>query len=147
MAFVLQRDSRGLAALGGAGGSFGYGAANPITPSVALEMNLYFAPNTISRIGWATNGQIATPNLVSPVAFSSGHPIQASLNYNANGHVLTETFKDTVAKTVYNRVDSGIDVAGTLGSSTAYIGFTGGVGSFTSTQQISNFAYNTLSNA
>ena len=109
-------------------------------------MNLYFAPNTISRVGWATNGQISTPNLVSPVVFSSGHPIQVNLSYDANSHVLTEAFKDVVANTVYTRIDSGIDVAGTLGSSTAYVGFTGGVGSFTSTQRISNFAYNILSN-
>ena len=39
--FVIERVTRGLTALGGSGGSLGYGAANPITPSFALAINIY----------------------------------------------------------------------------------------------------------
>src|SRR5262249_53332920 len=40
LTFVLQRDPRGLTAVGDAGGSLAYGGAAEITPSFALAINI-----------------------------------------------------------------------------------------------------------
>src|SRR5204863_1330153 len=53
--FVIQRDTRGLAAIGAGGGSLAYGGAGAITPSFALAINIY-QPNGYGT-AFLTNGQ------------------------------------------------------------------------------------------
>ena len=81
VAFILQNDPRGTAALGATGGSFGY---TGITPSFGATLNIYTTaaggigiPTTLS-----TNGAIVTNTSVSPVSLGSGDPINVSLVYS-----------------------------------------------------------------
>lgn len=138
MAFILQRDTRGTAALGGNGGNLGYGG---ITPSVGAEFNLY-GPNAVG-ISLQTNGTIAaggTYTPTAPVNLVSGDPIAVTINYNANTLTWTETLTDATANTTYSQQFS-VDLAGTIAANTAFVGFSGGTGGAASTQQISNFSF------
>ena len=140
IAFVLQ--DKGVTALGGSGGSLGYGG---ITPSVATEINIYTGATGGIGINatLATNGAIPTNESVSPVVLNSGDPINVSLNYNPTTQMLTETLTDaTNSADTFTQVYPGANLASILGSGTAYVGFTGSDGGSVSTQQISNFSFN-----
>jgi fibronectin-binding autotransporter adhesin len=139
VAFILQNDPRGSAALGHDGGSYGYGDPSAITPSVALAMNI--GNGGSPSIGWNSNGATLTPNVVTPIDFTSGDPIQVTLTYSGATNLLTETLLDKSTNATYSRTDSNINLASVLGTSTAYIGFSGATGSNSSSQQISNFSY------
>ncbi|HEY2343022.1 MAG TPA: hypothetical protein VGH90_08345, partial [Chthoniobacteraceae bacterium] len=144
-AFVLQNDTRGAAALGDPGGTLAYGTTgtNPaITPSVALEINLY-QPNTI---GTAFHTNSITGNytpLTNGLVLDSGDPISVTLNYDPRTYTMTQTFVDgaKIAKTSYPVI-----LTGTLGNNgLAYVGFTGADGGTTSHQTITQYSYVDLS--
>jgi hypothetical protein len=137
MAFVVQNDARGAAALGAGGGGFGY---NGVTNSAAVEFNIYAA----NSVGFAfrTNGVTGKPySSASPVNLASGDPIDVTLLY-ADG-VLTMTLTDAVAQTSFT-ASTNIDIPGSVGADTAYVGFTGSDGSVASTQIVSNFTFVSL---
>jgi hypothetical protein len=144
-AFILQNDPRGVAALGGAGGSLGYGAANPITPSAALELNIYngnsqivgyaFLINGLTGIGGA-NGNYHTTGALN---LASGHPIDITMNYADSWLALN--FTDAVAGVSFSTNLNVGQLASKLGGQTAYIGFSGGAGSVSSTQVITGFSF------
>jgi hypothetical protein len=147
MTFVIQNDPKGLAALGGYGSGLGY-APEPsdqvkIVNSVGLEVNIYNftgGPGTYL----ATQGTSGLGNYLStnPVNFNTGDPIRFTITYNAIAHTLKETLVDTDSPTTtYKHTFTGIDIASQVGGSSAYVGFTGGVGGITSTQTISNFQF------
>ncbi|MGZ4961893.1 MAG: hypothetical protein ACXWC8_04990, partial [Limisphaerales bacterium] len=132
--FVLQNAPSGLSALGSVGGGLGYGG---ITPSFAIEFNIY-ANNTVG-IALRTNGVTGKPyTQTTPVNIASGDPINVTVFY-ANG-TLQLTLQDTITTGSFS-TNLTIDLPAALGAETAYVGFTGGDGSVTSTQQISNFAF------
>jgi hypothetical protein len=131
--FVIQNDTRGLAALGAGGGTLAYAG---ITPSVGLEMNIY-APNTVG-FAFRTNGLTGVPYTpATPVNIASGNPIDVSLNY------LNSTLRMVMSNTVTaDTFSTSINVGSLptlLGADTAYIGFTGATGGTASTQTITNF--------
>ena len=109
-AFVLQDSSAGTFALGGAGGSLGYGSAlsigggTVISPSAAVEFNLYsghtqgtnFATDGITGDYGSTGHYNSTGN----VAFWNGDAMQVQLTYN--GNILTETLTDLVNDATYS---------------------------------------------
>ena len=132
-AFVLQNDARGAAALGGAGGPIGYGG---VTNSVAVEFNLY----TSRGVGYAfaTNGGTGSYTSASPVNIASGDPIDVTVLY-ANG-VLSLTLTDAVAQTSFTATTN-LNIPAVLGADTAYVGFTGGSGSVTAIQTVTNFTF------
>ncbi len=140
MTFCLQTDPRGLAALGGNGGNIGYGNAgngNQITPSLAIGVDFF---NT-SRTGAApfTGGVVGAYIPTAPVSFTSGDPIQVTLTYT--GANLVENFLDLSNAAAFSTTYLNVNLAGALGgSTTAYIGFTGGDNAL-STQTISNFSF------
>lgn len=137
MAFVVQNDARGPAALGGTGGSFGYAG---ITNSAALEFNIY-ANNGVGYV-LKTNGVTGKPYTSTlPVDVSLGNPVNVTLLY-LNG-VLTMTLTDSVAQTSYS-MSTNVDLPSTVGSEFAYVGFTAGDGSVASTQIVSNFTFVSL---
>lgn len=144
-AFVLQNDARGTAALGGVGGSLGYGAANPITPSVALEFNLYTGNSQLVGYTFLTNGLTAAGGAngnyrtTSSVNLASGHPINVTAAY-APG-VLALTFTDTSTSATFSTNLNVDDLTSVLGGQTAYVGFTGSDGGIASTQIITNFSF------
>jgi hypothetical protein len=135
IAFMLENDSRGTKALGGAGGSLGYAG---ITPSFAVELNVYQGSST----GDATNGGTRLNNQsTGSVNLSSGDRINVVLSYQSSTQALRESLVDTVTGDFYSTSYTGINLSSILGSNTAYIGFTGGTGGAESLQTISNFGY------
>ncbi len=146
MAFILQNDSRGAAALGAPGGAFGYGGTAAITPSAALEINIYNNTPTFGiGTNFVTNGATNSYNSASPVGLASGDPIQVTLTYIPASSTVTETLTDSVASTTYSTTYTGVNLSAMLGGSTAYIGFSGGTGALVATQTISNFSYSLAS--
>ncbi len=137
--FTLQNDPRGTAALGGGGGSFGY---NGIINSVAVELNIY--TGAAGGIGTAL-GTAATPipaaTPVTPVTLNSGDPISVILVYNASAQTITETLTDSIASTTKTTTFGGVNLLSLLGSTSAYMGFTGATGGANSIQTVSNFVY------
>jgi hypothetical protein len=137
-AFVLHNDPRGTAALGGGGGAVGYGAANPITPSAALLLNIY-APNTVG-IAVRTNGNTGGPYApTTPVNVASGDPIDITMLYGSGN--LRVTLSNTVTASTFTTNYVVGSLPARLGAETAYVGFTGADGGLFSTQQISKFQY------
>lgn len=144
--FVMQNDPAGLAALGGAGSGLGYAPepSNPskIVNSVGLEVNIYNFTHAGTYL--ATQGATGIFNYFSvlPVNFYTGDPIRFTLTYDATAQTLSETLVDTVMPaTTYSHTFTGINIASEVGSSSAYVGFTGGTGGLTSTQTISGFQF------
>jgi hypothetical protein len=135
--FVIQNDPRGAAALGGGGGSLGYSV---ISNSVALEFNLYAGQG----IFFGTNGAVvATPKLDTDVELASGDPINVTNIYS--GGVLSVFVEDTITGETFS-MTTNVNIPGIVGTSFAYVGFTGSDGGSSSIQQISNFQYTPLVN-
>lgn len=142
IAFVLQNDSRGAAALGAGGGALGYGAGNPILNSGAIEINIYNPVVRGTTFGY--NGSIpANINTVAAanVDPSSGDPIQVTLVYNGQNDTLTETMTDTTTSASFNTTYTGVDFTSLLNGHTGYVGFTGATGGANANQTISNFSF------
>ena len=139
VAFILQNDSRGASALGAAGGSYGYGGTGTITPSAAIELNIFTSQTVGTALG--INGSIGPNTAVTPVALGGGDPINVTVAYNPSGSTLTETLQDLTTAQSFSKTYTGVNLATTLGSNMAYVGFGGGTGGSTATQQISNFSY------
>ena len=127
--FCIQNQAP--TALGGGGGSLGY---STITPSVALAFNIY-ASNT-RGIALFTGGTVTTPFLpILPVDVGNNtDKILVNLNYN--GSVLNAVYKDLTTAATYT-TNLTVNIPGIIGSSTAYVGFTGADGGTASTQEIS----------
>jgi hypothetical protein len=149
MAFVVQNDPRGVAALGANGGSLGYdGGANVnIKNSVAMLLNLYSgSPGGASGILFTTNGVGATTNTpyvsTAPVNLDAGNPIAVNLHYN--GGRMQVTLSDLVASNTYT-TNFALNLPALVGANAAWVGLTGGDGSKTSTQVVSNFTFVPLS--
>jgi fibronectin-binding autotransporter adhesin len=137
--FMLQNDPRGATALGGAGGSLGL---NGISPSAALEINIY-SGHTIGT-NFVTDSSTGNYNGTGQVNVNSGDPINVTLSYDPVHNVINEMLADPVANTTFTTSYSNINLATTLGAGTAYIGFSGATGGLNSTQTISNFSYSVL---
>jgi len=136
-AFCIQNDPRGTSALGGGGGSLG---VSGITPSAELEFNVY-GPNTVGYAfltGGATGAGGGVYQAPGHVNVASGDPIKVVLNY-ANG-ILAMSFTDAVNGTNFSTAVN-VDLPGTVGGETAYVGFTGADGGVSSSQIITNFSF------
>ena len=124
-------------ALGAGGGGLGYSG---ITNSVALALNIYTGAS--GGIGYeiTTNGTIGT-NVAYPIAFSAtGTAYTITVTYNAATSQVSGTITAAGGTPASLGTINNVNLATLLGSSTGYIGFTGGTGSVTSTQTISNFS-------
>ncbi len=147
MTFVLQNDPNTVKALGAGGGGLGYSTNDQPTgtaamsPSVAYEVNIYSG----HQIGTNFVDSTTVPatlnfNPTGTVNMNSGDPINVVLSYNASTHILTETDTDATTSATFTTSYTK-DIVSILGSSTAYIGFTGATGGSNATQTISNFQY------
>lgn len=133
-AFVLQNAGAGSAAIGGGGGSLGYGG---LAPSVAVEFNIY-SPNGVG-MALRTNGQTGSPySTTGSVNLAGGDPIGVSLAYN--GTTLSMTLTDAVTHATFT-TNALMNIPGALGTNAAYVGVTGADGGISSTQVISNFQF------
>jgi fibronectin-binding autotransporter adhesin len=144
--FTIQNDPRGNAAVGGSGGALGYGPNNngsSITQSGSVQFNIYGNPTVGTT--FATNGTIPTDTPTgSGLTLYDGNPKLITLVYNAQAQTLTESIYENPSaqfSIVYPNVNFGSILNG---SSTAYVGFTGGTGAVTATQTVSNFSFGSL---
>jgi hypothetical protein len=147
-AFVMQANN--TTAIGPAGGGLGYGsdtagvlAANAILKSAAIKFDLYAnSGETADCTGLYTNGASPTTPYVdltgTPIDLHSGHIFNVHITYD--GTTLTMTITDSVTAGTFTQ-SWPINLAATIGSSTAYFGFTGGTGGLTAIQEIITWTY------
>ena len=143
IAFVVQNASQGAAAVGN-GNSYGGGLGYlGISPSAAIEFNIYSAAPGGRGYAYGQNGLNVGPYTpTSPVNIASGNPISVDMLY-ANGTVQLQ-LSDLASNTTFSASVSVGDLPTLLGSDTAYVGFTGGEGGTTSTQVVSDFTFVSL---
>lgn len=143
LAFVLQRQ--GATALGGTGEALGYGqrgGTGAITPSVAVEFDTFrnsWDPNS-NHIGVNTGGNLtslATTNVAA--AFDDSSLWHVWVDYN--GTTLEVRAAQSTVRPTAATLSTTLDLATTLGGSSAFVGFTGATGSAYGTHEIVNFAF------
>jgi hypothetical protein len=133
LTFTLQANN--TAAIGGSGGNLGY---SPIANSIAVKFDLYSnSGEGPSSTGLYLNGAGATiPALdmaASGIDLHSGHAFQVHMSYD--GANLAMTVKDATTAATYSKTWV-VDIPGTIGSTTAFAGFTASTGGYTAQQQI-----------
>ena len=145
--FTFAIQSAGTTALGGQGGGLGYGpnpgggGATGIPNSFALKFDIYGnSGEGNDSIGIYTGGAVPTiPSTDlsgSGIVLGSGDPVHVHLAYN--GTVLQVTVSDTKTAATYSAVFP-VDIAGALGTTQGYPGFTGGTGGMAVTTNILNW--------
>jgi fibronectin type 3 domain-containing protein len=143
MTFTLQGS--GNKALGGGGGGLGYAG---ITPSIGIKFDLYDnGGEGTDSTGLFTAGANPTINAntfdmtSSGVDLHGGDPLQVTLSYD--GTNLNEMIFDTTTGSSFSH-SYAIDIPGTIGAKTAYVGFTAGTGGATAIQDVLNWTYTPL---
>jgi legume-like lectin family protein/chitobiase/beta-hexosaminidase-like protein len=136
--FTIQNSSVGAVALGGVGGSLGYGGTGKILNSVAIKFDIYSnSGEGTDSTGLYTNGTNptapATDISSSGIVLGNGDPIAAHITYN--GTTLTITLTDAVSNKTYTTSWT-VNIPATVGANTAYVGFTGGSGGLGADQEI-----------
>ncbi|HEX4086950.1 MAG TPA: fibronectin type III domain-containing protein [Chthoniobacteraceae bacterium] len=128
--FAIQRS--GTNALGGTGGSYGFGG---ISNGVAVDFGLYGGSYTGLYGGTVYN------LAANSISYGSGDVMRVNLTYN--GATLTETITDETTKAVFTQ-NYTINIPATVGGTTAYVGFTGATGGYNSNQSILDWVYTGL---
>jgi hypothetical protein len=146
--FTIQNSSAGVKALGPSGGGLGYGpdaaGGTPgISNSVAVKYDLYSnAGEGTDSTGLYTNGASpttpSTDMTSSGVVLTSGDTMAVQITYN--GTTLTMTITDSTANKTFT-TSWPVNIAQTIGGSTAFIGFTGGTGGSTAIQNIKTWTF------
>jgi hypothetical protein len=138
--FVLQNSPNGVWALGANGANLGYAG---IGSSVAIKFDLYNdSGEGNDSTGFYVNGAAPTMPSVdmttSGVNLRSGNILHAHVTYDGTTLVLTLT--DTVTGANFT-TSTPINIPSTVGSNTAYVGFTASTGAFTAVQKILTWTY------
>jgi hypothetical protein len=140
LTFTIQNDPKGIWALGSGASGLGY---QGIQKSVAVKFDIYDnAGEGSNSTGVYTNG--ASPTIPSTdlsksgVIFASGDPIHAHLVYS--GTTLSVTLTDTKTGATVTKQFS-VNIPTIVGSTTAYVGFTGGTGSSSAVQQVTAWTF------
>jgi hypothetical protein len=141
--FTFTVQNEGLSAIGPGGSGLGYGASQPGSPlgipkSVAIKFDIYSNQGEgTDSTGFYTNGASptipATDMTASGVVLRSGDPFHAHVTYD--GTNLTLVLTDTVTAKSFTYT-SPVNIPSIVGSGTAYVGFTGGIGGQSMTTQI-----------
>ncbi len=143
LCFVIEAS--GPTALGGNGGSLGYAGATGTlsTNSLCVDFDLFNGSTNkeISNTGLFTNG--ASPangagSAAGSLSFQSGDVMSVQMTYN--GTTLTMQITDTVTSATYSTSFT-VNIPSVVGGNTAYVGFTGGTGGLTATQDILTWTY------
>lgn len=140
--FTFTIQNVGPTALGGNSAGLGY---QDITKSVAVKFNFYnYNGEGSDSTGVYTNGQAPVlPTVdISPsgIQLGSGDSIQATISYT--GLTLNLKLLDLVTNKTFTYSKS-INIPSTIGSNTAYVGFTGGTGGLSSSQKLISWTYTT----
>jgi hypothetical protein len=148
LTFTIQNSSAGAVALGPSGGGLGYGPDTPggtpgIGNSIAVKFDLYNNNGEgEDSTGLYTDGASPTTPFVdltpSGIVLTEGDTIDAHFTYD--GTTLTMTLTDNVVNKTFT-TSWAINIPGTVGGNTAYIGFTGGTGGETSSQKIETWTF------
>jgi hypothetical protein len=151
LAFIIQSNSP--TALGGAGGGVGYQGINH---SVAVTYRAFAPslPNSDSSTELGENGQFVTStDITAATASAPGGPINfqatadtlppndvysATLSYN--GTTLTETITDLNTGTTFSTSYT-VNLQAFVGGDTAFVGFGGGDGGLTLTNEVFTWTY------
>ncbi len=145
--FTFTIQGAGATALGGYGGSLGYGPTSGTTggiaKSVAIKFDIYSnSGEGTDSTGMYTGGASPTVPAVnltsSGIVLSSGDTISAQLVYN--GTTLTLNLTDTVTNDTFTQAFT-VNIPSTVGANTAYVGFTGGTGGGTAIQNIKSWTF------
>jgi murein DD-endopeptidase MepM/ murein hydrolase activator NlpD len=146
--FTFTIQGIGPTALGAPGGALGYGPTTGISgigKSVAVKFDLYNnAGEGTNSTGLYTNGASPTvpaTTISGGVSLHSGHVLSAHLAYD--GTTLTLIITDTSTKASFSTTFT-VNIPGTVGGNSAYVGFTGGTGGETATQDILTWTYNSV---
>jgi hypothetical protein len=138
MTFTIQGSS--VWALGSGGGGLGY---QGIPSSVAVKFDLYNnAGEGTDSTGLYTGGAAPTVPSIdlssTGINLHSGDTMHAHMVYD--GTNLTMTLTDTVTNATVTEVFA-VNIPSMVGGTTAYIGFTGGTGGFSATQNVLSWTY------
>jgi hypothetical protein len=136
--FTIQNN--GPTALGHSGGNLGYGG---IPHSVAIKFDLYSNEGEgPDSTGLYVNGVAPILPLINlsstGINLHSGDYFNTTLTYD--GANLTLTLTDAITLATWSHVWV-INIPATIGSNTAYVGFTGGTGGQTSSQKLTSWTY------
>jgi hypothetical protein len=138
--FAIQNASQKTAALGGNASALGYA---PIPNSIAIKFDLYnSAGEGTDSTGLYLNG--ATPTVPAIDLSSTGinlhsdDAIAAHITYD--GTTLTMRLSDMVTSAVWSTSWT-INIPSTIGSNTAYVGFTGSTGGLTASQKVLTWSF------
>ena len=151
MTFTIQRAA--VTALGPSGGGLGYGpgttsvTSGGIATSLAVKFDLYDNDGEgTNSTGLYVNGvapTIPATTLGGNVNLHSGDPFHVVMVYD--GTTLTMTITDTINTAQTFTKSWRINIATTIGGTTAFVGFTGGTGGLTTTQEVLTWTYSTSS--
>jgi len=149
--FTFTIQNAGVTALGSPGGGLGYGkfgtATAAIAKSVAVKFDLFSnSGEGTNSTGLYINGASPTvpaTNLTGGINLHSGNILLVQMTYD--GTTLRMTITDTTAPSNTFTTSWPINIPATVGGNTAFVGFTGGTGGQTATQQILAWTYGTNS--
>ena len=138
--FAIQNASAGIWAVGGNASSLGYAG---IPNSIAVKFDLYNnAGEGSDSTGFYVDGAAPTVPAVdmtsSGVNLHSGDTMHAHITYD--GSIMTLLLTDTVTNASFTTSKS-VNIPTTVGSNTAYVGFTGGTGGLTAVQNVLTWTY------
>jgi hypothetical protein len=144
--FTFTIQNQGLTAIGNGGSGLGYGASKTgatggISKSVAVKFDIYSNQGEgADSTGFYTDGAAPTIPAIdmtaSGVVLKSGDVFQAHITYD--GTNLTLVLTDTVTSKSFTYT-SPVNIPSIVGSGTAYVGFTGGIGGLSMTTHILNW--------
>ena len=140
--FTFTVQNMGPTAVGFDGGSLGYGG---IGESVAVKFDIFQNTGDPSNDstgifvdGAAPFGPTSIDLTGSGINLHSGDEMDATINYA--GAALTLTITDMVTHASWTHPFV-VNIPAIVGGNTAYVGFTGGTGGQSSTQQILNWTF------
>jgi hypothetical protein len=146
MTFAIQ--NQGLTALGPSGGGLGYGpdaigGTSGIPNSVAIKFDLYNNNGEgVDSTGLYLNGVSPTTPFTdltgSGIDLHSGDTFSVHMVYNDT--TLTMTITDGVTAAHFTTSWT-VNIPSVIGSSTAYVGFTGGTGGQTASQKVETWTF------
>ncbi|MFL6305229.1 MAG: chitobiase/beta-hexosaminidase C-terminal domain-containing protein [Candidatus Sulfotelmatobacter sp.] len=140
--FTFAIQGIGATAVGATGSGLGY---QNIAKSIAIKFDLYSnAGEGADSTGIYINGAVPTVPAVdmtsSGVLLKSGDSMLAHITYD--GTTLTMNLLDMVTNTSFV-LTKAINIPQVIGSSVAYVGFTGSTGGLTAVQKILSWTYST----
>jgi glucose/arabinose dehydrogenase len=135
--FMLQNS--GVTALGGEGGSLGYGG---IGNSLAIEFDTFQGTGDIDNNHVSIlQGGVTTANIATRTAgidLNSGNPVNAWVDYNGTTNRLDVYLSSTTVKPGTALLSATVDLP-TITGAAAFAGFSGGTGFITNAQDIQSW--------